>query len=406
MAEHLFSGGSLSERLVEIARSMLRVVDGLPAEQVLGANENELAEAVVAGHTVEPLKLGSPEQEPPEEVKHEIKTPTGAPAHVPATRYTLVVPFSGSPEFLRLQADKHPPNPPRAAVHDGELRITLTQRKHDMEEVRREFDRTFADIRRRIELALPQVEEYNDSLVPRAMEAIAARRDRLLKDRQTAEALPWPIKRREDAPQTYAVPTVKRKAVPELPRPASTPCALEPELPQAEYEHILSILDNMVQVMERSPSAFANMKEEDLRTHFLVQLNGQYEGQATGETFNKEGKTDILIRADGKNVFTAECKFWDGPRALAGAVDQLLSYTCWRDTKTAIIIFNRNRDLTAVLDKIPGVVQEHECYKRGDTSFKHETGCRFIMHQPGDTNRELQMTVLVYDVPSDHASGQ
>jgi hypothetical protein len=41
----------------------------------------------------------------------------------------------------------------------------------------------------------------------------------------------------------------------------------------------------------------------------LVQLNGQYEGQATGETFNFQGKTDILIRVDGQNIFVAECKY-------------------------------------------------------------------------------------------------
>ena len=56
----------------------------------------------------------------------------------------------------------------------------------------------------------------------------------------------------------------------------------------------------MAQVMERSPSAFSTMDEESLRSHFLVQLNGHYEGQATGETFNYEGKTDILIRSEGK----------------------------------------------------------------------------------------------------------
>lgn len=39
-----------------------------------------------------------------------------------------------------------------------------------------------------------------------------------------------------------------------------------------EYENILEIIRNMVQVMERSPKAFENMGEEDLRTHFLVQL--------------------------------------------------------------------------------------------------------------------------------------
>jgi hypothetical protein len=37
----------------------------------------------------------------------------------------------------------------------------------------------------------------------------------------------------------------------------------------------------MVGVMERSPHAFKDMGEEDLRSQFLVQLNGHYEGQAT-----------------------------------------------------------------------------------------------------------------------------
>jgi hypothetical protein len=74
----------------------------------------------------------------------------------------------------------------------------------------------------------------------------------------------------------------------------------EPALSTPDYEHILKVIDDMEQVMERSPSAFASIDEESLRSHFLVQLNGHYEGQATGETFNYEGKTDILIRVNGK----------------------------------------------------------------------------------------------------------
>ncbi|MFM9616172.1 hypothetical protein ACKI18_46870, partial [Streptomyces niveiscabiei] len=62
-------------------------------------------------------------------------------------------------------------------------------------------------------------------------------------------------------------------------------------------------------MMERSPTAFKTMGEEDLRQHFLVQLNGQFDGAATGETFNYEGKTDILLRVAGRNIFIAECKF-------------------------------------------------------------------------------------------------
>ena len=43
---------------------------------------------------------------------------------------------------------------------------------------------------------------------------------------------------------------------------------------------------------------------------FWFELNGHYEGGASGETFNYEGKTDILIRVQGKNIFIAECEYW------------------------------------------------------------------------------------------------
>jgi hypothetical protein len=68
-------------------------------------------------------------------------------------------------------------------------------------------------------------------------------------------------------------------------------------------------------------------------------LNGTYQGAATGETFVKEGKTDILVRIEDRHVFVGECKWWDGPKACAEAVDQLLRYLPWRDEKGALVVF-------------------------------------------------------------------
>jgi hypothetical protein len=165
------------------------------------------------------------------------------------------------------------------------------------------------------------------------------------------------------------------------------------------YEHILSVVSNMVQVMERSPQAFSRMGEEDLRTHILVQLNGHYEGQATGETFNYEGKTDILIRAENRNIFIGECKIWNGAEVFSATIDQLLGYAAWRDTKTAIILFNRNKNTSAVVAQIPGLVKRHTCFKREVSGYKHESGFRFILHHRDDRNLELTLTILVFDVP-------
>ena len=92
---------------------------------------------------------------------------------------------------------------------------------------------------------------------------------------------------------------------------------------------------------ERSPSVFKSMEEEHLRTILLVALNGVFKGDATGETFNGAGKTDILIRVADRNVFIAECLIWDGPDYFRKKLtDQLFQYSTWRNSKLAAIVFN------------------------------------------------------------------
>jgi hypothetical protein len=154
----------------------------------------------------------------------------------------------------------------------------------------------------------------------------------------------------------------------------------------------------MALVMELSPSAFRSMSEEMLRFHFIVQLNGHYEGQATGETFKYEGKTDILVRVNGRNIFVAECKYWRGTKSFFKTIDQLLSYLSWRDNKSAIVIFNRNKSLTDVLRTIPAVVHSHPCYKR-DLPPKSETTFRYRFSHRDDPNREMLLSVMTFDVP-------
>jgi hypothetical protein len=147
------------------------------------------------------------------------------------------------------------------------------------------------------------------------------------------------------------------------------------------------------------------MGEEALRFLLLVPLNIHYEGQATGETFNSEGKTDIIIKVGARNIFVAECKFWKGPETFKGApdkegvIDQLLRYASWRDTKTAIILFNRNKGTSAVVQQIPSLVKAHPNFKRRITTYESETGSRYILHHKDDADRELTLTVLVFDVP-------
>jgi hypothetical protein len=191
---------------------------------------------------------------------------------------------------------------------------------------------------------------------------------------------------------------VRRKIAPKLPPASPGIFKPEPILEEAQHQHILSVIEGMVNVVELSPRTFHDIDEEALRTHFLVQLNGHYEGGATGETFNYEGKTDVLIRSEGRNIFIAECKFWGWPAKFIETIDQLLGYLSWRDSKAAILLFNRNKDFSKVVDAIPGIVKSHPNFqkeegKRGGTSF------RYTFRHRDDLAKTLHVTVMAFDVP-------
>lgn len=267
------------------------------------------------------------------------------------------------------------------------------------EQVRNEVNKTISEIESYLVTLRSNAQTLNTQLRSVARTAIEQRREKLLKDRNLLGGLGFKIKERDGESRTFTAPEVRRKITPSLPAASSAPFKPEPTLATADYEHILSVLQNMVQVMERSPSAFTSMDEESIRSHFLVQLNGHYEGQATGETFNYQGKTDILIRSDGKNIFIGECKFWSGSKKLIETIDQVLGYSSWRDTKVAVMVFNRNKDFTKVLESIEETSKAHRNFKR-QLPLKSETMFRYVFSNKDDQSRELLLTVMAFDVPA------
>jgi hypothetical protein len=321
------------------------------------------------------------------------------PSYVTGTAVSFFVPFDGDPELFKYRPSSFYMDTPHATICRDAIILTYTLLEHDANRVKSDFEHDLSQLRMNLKNVENDVSRFNSSLRVKAKERIETRRQKLLADQSLVAALGYPLRRRDDVPPTFIAPTVRRKPSITLPPASSSPFVREPALDIQEYEHILSVMSNMVAVIERSPSTFSGMKEEDIRQHFLVQLNGQYEGQATGETFNFEGKTDILIRVQGKNIFIAECKFWAGPQSLKEAIDQLLGYATWRDGKTAILVFNRGKQLSTVLPKIPEVVKGHPNFKR-QVTFNSETGFRFTMAHRDDPNRELILTVLVFEVPS------
>ena len=193
---------------------------------------------------------------------------------------------------------------------------------------REEIDATIGKIEQHLEYTRTDCAGWNARVSSVAEQCVRDRKERLLKQANMVSAPGLPMKRRAESAVVSAVPVTRKKrpiVLPPAPREAFKP---EPVLPDPDYDYILGVIDHMSRNIERSPSTFVQMKEEQMRDIILVKWalrSGHYEGSATGETFNAQGKTDILIRADGRNVFVAECKFWAGPKSLLAAVDQILT---------------------------------------------------------------------------------
>ena len=205
----------------------------------------------------------------------------GGPASVKGTSVTISLPFEGDGDLFRYQPSSYNLSPPRGRVVKQEVRLTYEFTGHEADALSHRYDRDLGGIQAYLSWVRGDVSGFNDALPQFARQVIARRRKKLMADRRVSAALGIPIKRRADAPHTYTVPDVRRK--PRIRRPqvlTEAPFQPEPALEIAEYMHILKIIKDMVQVMERSPKAFAEISEEVLRHHFLVPLNGHYEGQA------------------------------------------------------------------------------------------------------------------------------
>jgi hypothetical protein len=102
-------------------------------------------------------------------------------------------------------------------------------------------------------------------------------------------------------------------------KPLITRLKPRPNLPEelvlddARVKDIIEFLDGQAKNFETTPSAIKSLGEEDLRDLLLANLNSVFQGNATGETFSKRGKTDIYLKIDKGNILICECKIWGGP---------------------------------------------------------------------------------------------
>ena len=320
---------------------------------------------------------------------------------MPGARIEVRVPFRGEPELFDVQPSSYSSSRPTARVEArrSELVLTLESQQLSTDTVRNFVDRERRSISDYVGWLNADLVTQRAEVHQFALEELSARRERLLHARGIESALGIPI-RPAGAASTYPLPVrpTRLRLTESASREKYQP---EPELELSLYEDIVRLVRNFRSTLERSPKTFSKLSEEELRDHLLLILNANYSGAALAEVFNGNGKTDILLRHNDRNVFIAECKFWRGAASFTAAIDQLLGYLVWRDSKAALILFIRNRDVSQVIAKAAEALRSHPRYVSGGAGVDPTDRSDFILRAEEEgTTKTIRTALIPIVVPS------
>ena len=399
----LFERGELREFLHKHLQDIAHQIEGLPEDEVLARSTDDLVEEYTAAATLRvPVLDHDPIDGKVSETSSQARDQFGLDRTYTLRGFTIsaTYEFSGDPQLFHYRPSHHLMTRFEASVGNGQLSVTTDQTDNnvDVAKAQAAIARKLDPIRTQLGYVEADVRPHNARIAEQVRRVVEQRKERVQKRMNLAGSLGFPITKRQDAPRS--VPLARKHIGAARSQRSRAPYADEPALTAEQYEDVIRVVRSTLLAMERTPSVATGKYEEELRDQILVQLNGTFEGGATGETFIQNGKTDILVKNGERHIFVGECKWWSGPKACGDAIDQLLSYLPWRDEKAALILFIDRKDATAVIDRADEAVREHRSFKRIGSSSEEPAGRRnFVLGHPDDVDREIRLALLFAVLP-------
>lgn len=306
-------------------------------------------------------------------------------------------PYTGEADLFKCKASTFSLSGyPDITVDKTTVSIRLERTTSEMkqsnskENLLKNLENDFNRIRNGISYANNDVSAFNNSLKGQSINWLKEKKNNVETFFSVATMLEVPIEKKEYA-ETH-IP-LKRNITPITKHYESSNYY---GISDKDYKDILSSIKHTASTYERTPASYKSLHEEDLRNTLLAALNATYKGDATGETFRNNGKTDICIERENRAAFVAECKMWTGQKEVAKAIEQLDSYLTWRDCKTALIYFVRRKDFMKTLEAAEASLKSFEGMKNVTPMDKNEFECLFLsIANPG---QQIRMRVMLFNL--------
>jgi len=389
----LFHGKSLSEKARNKKESLKVAIREEDPDRIASTDKREYVEYITSQHDIGKVKVDTDNVE------------IAAEEFSPTEDLELVIPVAGNTDLLAYSPkNQRIGQSIQATWDDNRLRVELRRsgrRTWDEENLQNTIDRTVEHIDTHVNRLNNQVEKFRSNIETTAEQLFEHRREEIREQREMFGNLDVPLQRDDNTPDSFTIDAPERRAPITLEPPESgAGTGPAPTVSESAYNDVLEVVHDVGIEFERSPHLFSDLNEENLRDHILFALELNFEvGTATGETFNRGGKSDILLRADdGTNVFVAECAIWNGVEYYTSKIDQLYRYLTWRDSKTAVILFVQNKRMEPVRKQIEEGAEDHDLFVE-ETGRPDESWWQYRFQFEDDPERELDLAVLAFHIP-------
>ncbi|MBK9359150.1 MAG: hypothetical protein IPN08_17530 [Bacteroidales bacterium] len=366
---------------------------------ILKVDEEEYLKYLVDKYYPEPLKI-LPETESvgePRKSKQRRNDMFGREYESDAFLFTVKYEFTGNAELFKVQPNPWTMTSYEISVSGSVVSFSFTIYKQDVAEFNRAKSDCYSSAFTNLPALNKNLSELQNGFENTIRNLFLTEKNKYKNENDFFAAIN--IKVNPNTESVFTAPTVKKKVIPQPTVSKTKEFSSAPMMATEMYDDILKVIYDLGKSMEKKPSTYQNKDEEGLRDQILLVLETRYDSTtATGETFNRGGKTDIILKYsnDNSNLFVAECKFWHGTSEFLKAISQLFDrYLTWRDSKAALIIFVNNKDFTTVLQTIKTDVKTHPYFvkengNRGESSFS------YIFHLPQDINKNVYFEIIAF----------
>jgi hypothetical protein len=385
----------------QLTDRLRKEIEGKGKEYILGVDENEFKKYLTNEFTLEPLTIDTSTEavEKPTTTKESRDDRFyGRTYEVEAYNFTVKYHFTGSGVLFRIRPSQWAMTTHEIYVDERQNIVSFSFKlyRQDAEEFKREKNQAYGSAFANLNNANVEATNWNNRLEGLINSTFTNIKAKYQKENDFFAAIS--IKVNPNTSSIFTAPTIQKKVIPQ-PTVKNKEFSSEPMMSQEMYNDLLKVVYESGKSMEKKPALYQDKDEEGLRDQFLFVLETRYEETtATGETFNRGGKTDIILKysKDGSNLFVAECKFWHGASEFLKAISQLFDrYLTWRDSKAALLIFVKNKDFSNVLTTVKDEVKKHPYYKR-DKGVRGETSFSYLFRLPQDENKDVYFEIMVF----------